>query len=184
MSGLQSSISTHIARNYLHPNGQWGINDPLYWRAVGSHPDRLNNMYFAFLFLLRSVVRAQDTLRAYPYDTGHAYDDQAVVELLDRLLASSSRFPTATTGGFSSIGKMMGDLDELQEISARAAASANINDDATAATNDNITSSTAEEVAMQAVEECRYGFNESELFQVSAAQFCTTYSFVFFFAVL
>jgi len=69
MSGLQASIATHIARNYLHSDGQWGTNHALYWRAVGNYPDRLNNMYFSFLFLLRAVVRAQETLRTYEYNT-------------------------------------------------------------------------------------------------------------------
>ena len=56
MSGLQSSISTHIAKEYFEHSEHWGHNIPLYVRAVGSHRDRLDNLYFAFLFTLRAVV--------------------------------------------------------------------------------------------------------------------------------
>ena len=42
MSGLQSSISTHIARNYLNAStNSWGENPDLFMKAVGNHPDRL-----------------------------------------------------------------------------------------------------------------------------------------------
>ena len=46
MSGLQSSISTHIARNYLNAStNSWGENPDLFMKAVGNHPDRLQ-VYF------------------------------------------------------------------------------------------------------------------------------------------
>jgi hypothetical protein len=31
-------------------------------------------VYFTFLFLLRAVLKAEDFLRSYPYDTGNAED--------------------------------------------------------------------------------------------------------------
>lgn len=164
MSGLQASISTHIARNYLHSNGQWGINDPLYWNAVGNYPDRLNNMYFAFLFLLRSVVRAQETIRSYPYDTGHAYDDQAVKELLDRLLASSTRYPTAVMVDLDALQERMGTGEANVDVPAGAKATSVVPEDSLKGLLRS--DSQLDENAMRAVEECRYGFNESELFQV------------------
>lgn len=90
ISGLQASISTHIGKMYLHPDGQWGPNLPLYWNAVGNHPDRLNNMYLAFLFLLRATMKAKHLLMAYPYDTGNATDDKRTRELITKLVNMSS----------------------------------------------------------------------------------------------
>ena len=96
LSGLQASISTHIARHYLHTDsGRWGPNLERYWSAVGRHPDRLNSMYFTFLFLLRSVVRAKDFLLRFPYVTGVDADDGNVVELLHRLLLSGQTISAA-----------------------------------------------------------------------------------------
>jgi hypothetical protein len=163
MSGMQASISTHIARNYLHPDGQWGANHPLYWRAVGDHPDRLNNLYFSFLFLLRAVVRAQDSIRHYPYHTGHEAEDAAVKELLERLLASShpprqasNATGSAATGGVS--GRfyetaMEGSNDDGGSVLAESSLKELLRAD-------------TQNTAMEAVEECRYGFNELDMFQV------------------
>lgn len=91
MSGLQASISTHIARQYLHSDtGRWGINLPLYWNAVGNHPERVDNLYLAFLFLLRATMKAKHVLLHYPYETGNKTDDALVKELMGRLLGSGS----------------------------------------------------------------------------------------------
>lgn len=63
MSGLRASISTHIAMEYYFSDlQQWGVNIPLYVQAVGMYPDRIDNLYFTFLFVLRAVTKASDVL--------------------------------------------------------------------------------------------------------------------------
>lgn len=94
MSGLQASISTHIAKEYFFgtvfdvdsPN-RWGVNLPLFIRAVGSHPERLNNLYFAFLFVLRAVAKAEYLLSSYPYLTGDQAEDTRVSNLVASLVS-------------------------------------------------------------------------------------------------
>ena len=96
---MQASISTHIAKRYHYKDsaaasgdlfsapsseGKWGVNLPLYYNAVGNHPDRLNNMYFAFLFVLRAVVRAGDCLANYPYSTGNSAEDAMVSQIIQK----------------------------------------------------------------------------------------------------
>jgi hypothetical protein len=173
MSGLQASISTHIARKYRHPDGTWGTNHPLYWRAVGDYPDRLNNMYFTFLFLLRAVVRAQETIRTYPYNTGHEQEDRAVTELLEKLLASShAPSREAPRGGSGSGGSGSSGSGGSGESFFGVASSETVADRTTPLAESNLKQllrSDIDEGAMVAVEECRYGFNESDLFQVSVA---------------
>lgn len=88
ISGLRSSISVHLSRTYLHPNGSWGENLPLYWERVGNYPDRLNNMYFAFLFLLRAAAKASPVLQVYPYHTGNNSDDALVTRMMTKLVDS------------------------------------------------------------------------------------------------
>lgn len=169
MSGLQASISTHIARNYLHPGEkEWRTNHPLFWRAVGDHPDRLNNMYFSFLFLLRAVVRAQDTIRKYPYHTGHDADDAAVRELLEKLLATShtTRRTGATNFTARNSGSSGSSSSSFYDVAyARSPAADEQPTDAESNLKQLLRGDLPEE-AMEAVEECRYGFNESDLFQV------------------
>lgn len=88
MKGLRASISVHIARNYRHGSGEWGRNLPLYWQAVGNHPDRVENVYFAFLFLLRATVKVKDVLANYPYHTGNVTDDAHVRQLIGELVSN------------------------------------------------------------------------------------------------
>jgi hypothetical protein len=92
MSGLQASISTHIAKEYYYPDGRWDNNIPLYVKAVGSHPDRISNLYFTFLFVLRAVVKAGSTLTDFPFHTGNQEDDTIVRNLIQKLV--EARLPS------------------------------------------------------------------------------------------
>jgi hypothetical protein len=94
MSGLQTSISTHIAKQYFFGNAydtdsadKWGVNLPLFIRAVGSHPERLNNLYFTFLFVLRAVAKAERLLASYPYLTGEVGEDSRLADLVRSLVS-------------------------------------------------------------------------------------------------
>jgi ERO1-like protein alpha len=99
MSGLQSSISTHIAKKYYYPPplDKWGNNIPLFLSAVGSHPDRLNNLYFAFLFALRAAQKARHVLLSFPVNSGDPAADSEAVRLL-REFFNTSMSSTASVG--------------------------------------------------------------------------------------
>lgn len=142
MSGMQASISTHIARQYLHSDGKWGINLPLYWNAVGNHPDRVDNLYLAFLFLLRATMKAKNVLLNYPYDTGNKTDDSYVRELVNKLFSHDNPATSAVplTHSTSPIPPVL--------YGGNAMASSDPN------------------TVKKAVAECSYGFNEQRLFQV------------------
>ena len=131
MSGLQSSISTHIAKKYYYPPpvDKWGNNIDLFITAVGSHPDRLNNLYFAFLFTLRAVQKAKDLLLSFPIVSGDENADNLAKSLLFELL--NSNYTTRSAAGSSPTL----DLQQKGRPSSE-------------------------------VQECREGFDESNLFQV------------------
>jgi hypothetical protein len=148
MSGLQASISTHIAKFYYFPDGHWGSNIPLFIKAVGSHSDRLNNLYFAYLFLLRAVVKAGDALVEYPYSTGNHTDDVIVRRLMKELV--TSRIPVPQD--------MLGYNEALVGLNTRSSST-----------------STAGKVDDETLEECRNGFDESLLFQVPSGVAATQY---------
>lgn len=99
LSGLHASISCHIASSYpvgdvdphidIHSrDGLVGPNLDEWIRRVGAHPDRLTNLYFAFVFMLRAVNKASNTLRAIDYRTGVASEDEALRETLEQVLSS------------------------------------------------------------------------------------------------
>lgn len=86
ISGLQSSINTHIA--LTRHDGKPSLQ--LWLERVGTHPDRLENMYFVYLFLVRALAKARPVLAAMKFDTGNTAADQNTRQLLDRLLAVPS----------------------------------------------------------------------------------------------
>ncbi|RZS02563.1 hypothetical protein BHM03_00032627 [Ensete ventricosum] len=59
ISGLHSSISVHIASDYLLDafTNSWGQNLELLYDRVWKHPDRVRNLYFVYLFVLRAVTK-------------------------------------------------------------------------------------------------------------------------------
>lgn len=142
MSGLQASISTHIAKEYYYPDGRWDTNIPLFVRAVGSHPDRISNLYFTFLFVLRAVVKAGGTLTDFPFHTGNQVDDKIVRTLIRKLVeAKLPNIPSKLVKEriTEDAGQSVGELPLKRVKSSKKS-------------ND--------------LEQCRNGFDESVLFQV------------------
>ncbi|CAH0518010.1 unnamed protein product [Peronospora belbahrii] len=89
ISGLQASINTHIALTYKFGN-KWGVNPSLFVNRVGKHRDRLQNLYFAYLFVMRAISKYRHELLAYDYNTGNAADDLRVKQILRQLLLEGS----------------------------------------------------------------------------------------------
>jgi ERO1-like protein alpha len=144
MSGLRASISTHIAREYhFASTGEWGMNIPLFIQAVGLHRDRMDNLYFSFLFLLRAVTKARDALLSFPFHTGNSSEDTitiaAIKDFLEPSQRSEYRFPSLDS-------RRLNMSSEKLEADMTAIESSDID---------------------IMVEECRNGFDESTLFQVS-----------------
>jgi hypothetical protein len=88
-------------------------------------PDRLQNLHFAFVVLLRAVQRAKDYFRDYHFNTGEAEEDKKTQTLIHRLLDSSSLDSCQSVFGGFNEGDMFlddGDRDtpysklELKEI--------------------------------------------------------------------
>lgn len=90
ISGLHSSISMHIAGDYLldESRNQWGQNIELMYDRILRHPDRVRNMYFTYLFVLRAVTKATAYLEQAEYDTGNHAEDLKTQSLIKQLLYS------------------------------------------------------------------------------------------------
>ncbi|KAL3502977.1 hypothetical protein ACH5RR_037426 [Cinchona calisaya] len=88
ISGLHSSISIHIASDYLLDEAKnlWGKNHDLMYDRVLRYPDHVGNLYFTFLFVLRAVTKAKDYMEQAEYDTGNHDEDLKTQSLVHQLL--------------------------------------------------------------------------------------------------
>lgn len=91
ISGLHSSISIHIAADYLldEETHLWGQNLTLMYDRVLRQPDRVGSLYFTFLFVLRAVTKASDYLEQADYETGNTEEDLKTQLLMKGLLYNS-----------------------------------------------------------------------------------------------
>jgi len=153
MSGLQASISTHIAKEYLFPNKRWGRNLPLFVKAVGSHRTRVENLYFAFLFVLRAAVKAHPALAAYSYDTGNVTEDAMVRALMVRLTASTVTLPQGQEK--EKVHSRNKEQEQEQEMAL--------------AQKLELMGETESDCSAP-VERCRHAFDEGRLFHVSGSE--------------
>lgn len=87
---MHSSISAHIAKEYLLDEGRdhWGPNLALFQQRLGNEGvrERVENLYFAYLFVLRAALKAGPLLQEIVYDTGSPKEDAHTAELVHRLV--------------------------------------------------------------------------------------------------
>ncbi|XP_021294144.1 endoplasmic reticulum oxidoreductin-1-like [Herrania umbratica] len=91
ISGLHSSISIHIASDYLldEATNLWGNNLELMYDRVLRYPYRVENLFFTFLFVLRAVTKAADYLEQAEYNTGNPTEDLKTQSLMRQLVYNS-----------------------------------------------------------------------------------------------
>ncbi|PHT53024.1 hypothetical protein CQW23_07486 [Capsicum baccatum] len=77
ISGLHSSISIHIAADYLldKTTNLWGTNPDLMYDRVLQYLEHVRNLYFTYLFVLRVVTKVKYYLEQAEYDTGNPEED-------------------------------------------------------------------------------------------------------------
>ncbi|KAK4686050.1 hypothetical protein P7C73_g4084, partial [Tremellales sp. Uapishka_1] len=70
ISGLHASISIHICHDYMdQQTGEWAPNLQCFINRLATHPERLSNVYFNAVLLMRAVARAAPYLEAYDIGT-------------------------------------------------------------------------------------------------------------------
>ena len=80
--GLHASISIHICHDYLdQTTGEWAPSLQCFITRLATHPERLSNVYFNAVLLLRAVARAAPYLEAYDIGTAPSgrYADEKVM---------------------------------------------------------------------------------------------------------
>ena len=79
---MHASISAHIAQDYLQDEmlGVWAPNLELF-------KERIENLYFTYLFVLRAAIKAGPLLAAADYNTGCAEQDRLTAEIVQKLVS-------------------------------------------------------------------------------------------------
>lgn len=114
ISGLQASINTHIALKYKFGE-KWDVNPSLFVHRVGRHRERLQNLYFTYLFVMRAISKYRHELLAYNYNTGNTADDLRVKEILRQLLLEGSddaRASGVSCPAFAECSSVLSGFDE------------------------------------------------------------------------
>ena len=88
--GIHASISAHVVNEYLLDErlGRWGRNFQEFQLRLGHEgvKDRVENLYFAYLFVLRAVVKAGDYLKHVEFNTGFSKEDRRTLDLMRQLV--------------------------------------------------------------------------------------------------
>ena len=85
LSGMHASVSLHIAESWFPPSkrlgrSEWSANPAMFKRHFGGHPERLMNVHFAFVVMLRALAKAKPVL----YDHDYRLDPSLAAELINR----------------------------------------------------------------------------------------------------
>lgn len=103
---MHASISAHIAREYLldEAAGRWGPNLALFAERLGNEGRKahVENLYFAYLFVLRAVRKAGPLLERIAFETGMPEADARTQALVAELVRLGLAAPTWRTFYFKS----------------------------------------------------------------------------------
>ncbi|GJJ74818.1 hypothetical protein EMPS_07176 [Entomortierella parvispora] len=94
ISGLHASISIHICDEWFNQTtGEWGPNLDCFISRVGMHPERLENIYFDYVVLLRAVTKISDYLAGYEFCTGDDNIDSNIMNVVNELVGLVKKCP-------------------------------------------------------------------------------------------
>ena len=94
ISGMHTSISTHICYDYLNQStGTWGPNLQCYEDRLATHPERVSNLYFDYAILLRAVTKLRTYLRNYTFCSGDQSEDAATKSKILHLANTAAKHP-------------------------------------------------------------------------------------------
>ncbi|KAK0539819.1 endoplasmic oxidoreductin-1 [Tilletia horrida] len=107
ISGLHASISIHVCAEYLdQQTGEWAPNLECFVTRIAQHPERLQNVYFNYVLMLRALARLGDGwLDNIEIGTGTGVDANAPWNLSTALSGSGAAGPAAAAAPRHEAGK-------------------------------------------------------------------------------
>ncbi|KAG1676511.1 hypothetical protein FOA52_000054 [Chlamydomonas sp. UWO 241] len=125
LSGMHASISMHLSAKWLvdEAAGVWGPNLTEFERRLGTPDvkDRVENLYFSFLFVLRAVLKAAPLLERFDYSVGDPGHDSAAGELVRALVRLPGGLPAACPMPFDEARLWRGEEGEAIKAQLQAA---------------------------------------------------------------
>lgn len=83
MSGLHTSINTHVSANFYRLNSEEPYKNTTYFlERIGSHPDRVKNLHFIYSAAVRAVGLIDKAMRRQDYNTGINAEEDERTKLL------------------------------------------------------------------------------------------------------
>ncbi|WFD00280.1 endoplasmic oxidoreductin-1 [Malassezia yamatoensis] len=90
ISGLHASISIHICNEYLDPETKlWKPNLECFMTRISQHPERLQNVYFDYVLMMRALSKAGEYLDKFALREGDEIRDPHTRSQLQELLKSA-----------------------------------------------------------------------------------------------
>eukprot|EP00536_Pseudo-nitzschia_multiseries_P013539 jgi/Psemu1/211981/e_gw1.585.28.1 len=91
LSGMHTSTTLSIARNYYPPSKRtgrtdWEANPQYFMERFQDHPEHIRNLHFSYVVLLRAIKKASAYLYDYDVSSGVPVEDASTAILLRRLL--------------------------------------------------------------------------------------------------
>jgi ERO1-like protein beta len=94
ISGMHTSISTHICWEYLNQTtGEWGPNLQCYKDRLHGFADRVSNLYFNYAMVLRAITKLGPYLNDYTFCSGDPIQDRITKSKVQSLLAKAGTAP-------------------------------------------------------------------------------------------
>lgn len=94
IAGLHTSITAHLAYEYLIDPVQmtWGPNLTLFKERISDYPDRIKNLYFAYIVVLRALTKLSPFLaHKYTYNTKLKEENtqiQTIMQQIQRIVVN------------------------------------------------------------------------------------------------
>jgi flavocytochrome c len=92
LSGWHASTTISICKSYYAPGtrlkGAWAPNVERYMESLGNHPERVKNLHFSFVVMLRAIKKAAPFLHQYQFPEYDGSETNKTRNLIRRLLDS------------------------------------------------------------------------------------------------
>jgi ERO1-like protein beta len=94
ISGMHSSISTHLCFDYLNQTtGEWGPNLQCYKDRLHKFPERVSNLYFNYALVLRAITKLGPYLQEYTFCSGDPSQDATTKAKVQALTTQAGEVP-------------------------------------------------------------------------------------------
>jgi len=94
ISGMHSSISTHLCYEYLNQTtGLWSPNLSCYVERLHNHPERVSNLYFNYALVVRAIAKLGPYLENYTFCSGDLEQDSITKQKVLTLTSQAASVP-------------------------------------------------------------------------------------------